>query len=54
MTTTRDGGAQLPRLYRDIDAAIRTAFEHTAPGGVALFQPDFVRETFEERTELAA
>ena len=35
----------------DLDAAIRTAFEHTAPGGVALFQPDFVRETFEDRPE---
>lgn len=35
----------------DLDAAIRTAFEHTAPGGVALFQPDFVRETFEDSTE---
>ncbi|MBL3593260.1 MAG: hypothetical protein JMJ93_07075 [Synergistaceae bacterium] len=34
------------------DAAHRkTAFAHTAPGGVALFQPDFVFETFEEGTE---
>jgi SAM-dependent methyltransferase len=32
-------------------SAIATAFEHTAPGGVALFQPDFVAETFEPGTE---
>ena len=32
-------------------SAIATAFEHTAPGGVALFQPDFVAETFEAGTE---
>lgn len=30
----------------DLAAAIATAYEHTAPGGVALFQPDFVAETF--------
>jgi len=30
----------------DLESAIRTAFEHTAPGGVALFQPDAVLETF--------
>lgn len=30
----------------DLSRAIATAFEHTAPGGVALFQPDFVAETF--------
>ena len=30
----------------DLLGAIRTAFEHTAPGGVALFQPDYVGETF--------
>ncbi len=30
----------------DVQAAIATAFEHTAPGGVALFQPDYVAETF--------
>ena len=35
----------------DLQAAIATAFEHTAPGGVALFQPDFVAETFEPGTE---
>ncbi|MEW5773473.1 MAG: class I SAM-dependent methyltransferase [Thermodesulfobacteriota bacterium] len=31
----------------DLASAIATAFAHTAPGGVALFQPDFVSETFE-------
>ena len=35
----------------DLARAIRTAFEHTAPGGVALFLPDFVEETFEEEVE---
>jgi SAM-dependent methyltransferase len=35
----------------DLAKAITTAFVHTAPGGVALFQPDFVRETFQEGTE---
>jgi len=35
----------------DLQSAIATAFEHTAPGGVALFQPDFVAETFEPGTE---
>jgi len=30
----------------DLVRAIATAFAHTAPGGIALFQPDFVRETF--------
>jgi len=35
----------------DLVSAIATAFEHTAPGGVALFQPDFVSETFEPGTE---
>lgn len=35
----------------DLAKAITTAFEHTAPGGVALFQPDFVLETFESGTE---
>jgi hypothetical protein len=32
-------------------AAIATAFAHTAAGGVALFQPDFVSETFAPGTE---
>jgi len=35
----------------DLAGAITTAFEHTAAGGVALFQPDFVGETFEPGTE---
>jgi SAM-dependent methyltransferase len=36
----------------DLRAAIQTAFEHTRPGGVALFVPDIFRETFHEFTEL--
>lgn len=35
----------------DLAAAIGTAFAHTAPGGVAVFQPDYVSETFEPGTE---
>ncbi|HSW38469.1 MAG TPA: class I SAM-dependent methyltransferase [Acidobacteriota bacterium] len=35
----------------DLAGAIATAFIHTAPGGVAQFQPDFVAETFEPGTE---
>lgn len=35
----------------DLVNAVATAFAHTAPGGVALFQPDFVSETFEPGTE---
>ncbi len=35
----------------DLAGAIVTAFEHTVPGGVAIFQPDFVSETFEPGTE---
>ncbi len=35
----------------DLSSAIVTAFEHTAPGGVAMFQPDFVAETFEPGTD---
>jgi trans-aconitate methyltransferase len=35
----------------DLVSAIATAFAHTAPGGVALFQPDFISETFEPGTE---
>jgi SAM-dependent methyltransferase len=34
----------------DLAAAMSCAFAHTAPGGVALFQPDFVLETFEPGT----
>jgi SAM-dependent methyltransferase len=32
----------------DLLAAIRTAFEHTRPGGAAVFAPDCTRETFRE------
>lgn len=32
----------------DLQAVMRTAYEHCRPGGVALFVPDFVSETFEE------
>lgn len=35
----------------DLASAIATAFAHTGPGGVAMFQPDFVSETFEPGTE---
>lgn len=35
----------------DLARAIATAYVHTAPGGVALFQPDFVAETFASGTE---
>jgi SAM-dependent methyltransferase len=35
----------------DLRAVMRTAYEHCRPGGVALFVPDFVRETFEEGTD---
>ncbi|MGH2756979.1 MAG: class I SAM-dependent methyltransferase [Actinomycetota bacterium] len=35
----------------DLRAAITTAFEHCRPGGVAVFAPDHVRETFETSTE---
>jgi len=31
----------------DLAAVFATAFEHTKPGGVALFVPDYVSETFE-------
>lgn len=32
-------------------AAMKTAFVHCRPGGVALFVPDFVRETFQPHTD---
>ena len=35
----------------DLRAAILTAYEHCRPGGVAVFAPDEVRETFRRRTE---
>jgi SAM-dependent methyltransferase len=35
----------------DLRAVLETAFEHCRPGGIALFAPDFVRETFAEYTD---
>jgi len=35
----------------DLRAVMRTAFEHCRPGGVAMFVPDFVRETFAAGTD---
>ena len=35
----------------DLGAVFVTAFEHCRPGGVALFVPDFVRETLVEGTD---
>jgi SAM-dependent methyltransferase len=35
----------------DLLAAMETAFVHCRPGGVALFAPDFVRETFVENLD---
>ncbi|MXZ88412.1 MAG: class I SAM-dependent methyltransferase [Dehalococcoidia bacterium] len=35
----------------DIRAAAMTAFEHTRPGGAAVFCPDYVRESFEPGTD---
>jgi SAM-dependent methyltransferase len=35
----------------DLSAAVETAFLHTRPGGVALFCPDQIRETFKPSTE---
>ncbi len=37
--------------HADLASAIETAFVHTAPGGVSMFQPDFVLETFTPGTE---
>ena len=36
---------------RDLRAVMQTAYEHCRPGGVALFVPDFVRETFVAGTD---
>jgi SAM-dependent methyltransferase len=36
---------------RDLRAVMQTAYEHCSPGGVALFVPDFVRETFVAGTD---
>ena len=35
----------------DLAAVFATAFEHTRPGGVSLFVPDYVSETFEAATD---
>ncbi len=35
----------------DLRAAMRTAYEHLRPGGVALFAPDHTRETFKPSTQ---
>jgi SAM-dependent methyltransferase len=35
----------------DLSAVMQTAYEHCRPGGVALFVPDFVRETFVAGTD---
>jgi SAM-dependent methyltransferase len=35
----------------ELRAVLETAFEHCRPGGIALFAPDFVRETFAEYTD---
>ena len=34
----------------DLRAVFETAFEHLGPGGVAVFLPDCIRETFAEKT----
>jgi SAM-dependent methyltransferase len=39
------------RSQAELTRAVATAFAHTAPGGVALFLPDFVRETFTPGTD---
>jgi len=36
----------------DLAAAVATAFAHLRPGGAAVFAPDYVRESFRERSEL--
>jgi SAM-dependent methyltransferase len=36
---------------KDLAAAIRTAYAHCAPGGAAIFVPDYVRETFKPSTQ---
>src|SRR5258707_5502678 len=35
----------------DLRAVMQTAYEHLGPGGIALFVPDFVRETFVAGTD---
>jgi SAM-dependent methyltransferase len=34
----------------DLEQAIRSAFVHCKPGGIALFAPDYIRETFRSST----
>jgi hypothetical protein len=46
-----DAVAYMTTRY-DLAAAAATAFAHTRPGGAAVFAPDFVRESFHERSEL--
>jgi trans-aconitate methyltransferase len=36
---------------QDLHLALETAFVHCKPGGLALFVPDYVRETFEPSTD---
>ena len=36
----------------ELASAVHTAFAHTAPGGAAIFAPDFVREALREMTEV--
>jgi SAM-dependent methyltransferase len=36
---------------RDLRAALETAHEHCRPGGVAIFAPDYVKETFSPGTD---
>jgi SAM-dependent methyltransferase len=39
---------------QELRAVAETAFVHTRPGGAALFAPDCVTETFEDKTDLVA
>jgi hypothetical protein len=34
----------------DLRSAVKTAYVHLKPGGAALFEPDYVRETFKPST----
>lgn len=36
----------------DLTRALTTAYQHCRPGGLAVFMPDDIRETFEENTSL--
>src|SRR2546423_5747593 len=35
----------------DLRAAMQTAFDHLRPGGAAVFEPDYVADTFEPNTD---